>query len=96
MRIRSAATHASAAYLACISTSKALIEQMTEDLEVPLHTEEAVEHLNSIISDVVEGGMSAEAITLFTQKQLSHMVDQAVSLTLHTLIDSTRDKARLG
>ena len=73
-----------------------LLEQLVPDLGLSLQVEEAVDHLNSIISGVVEGGVSAEAVSTFTQKQLCNLVNQAVSNNLQAIADSMRDKARLG
>ena len=92
--MRSAAKHASSAYLSSLLSCKSLVEQVAPSLDLRLDSNEVLEHLNSVL-DLEEGDITEEVAYGMNQKQLSTLIDGTVHRSLLGLADNVRDKARL-
>ena len=92
--MRSAAKHASSAYLSSLLSCKSLVEQVAPSLDLHLDSDQALEHLNSVL-DLEEGNITEEVAFGMNQKQLSTLIYGTVYRSLLGLADDVREKARL-
>ena len=87
---RSAAVHAPIAYLASVSSSSAIIEEITEK-EEGTNKEPALALLNTRIDDPI----TVEDLLGTTQKVISHQADLHTQQQLVTSLQEVHDRARL-
>ena len=97
MGIRSAAKHASSAFVSSISSCWSLVEEVSPNLQLNPDVDQAITHLNSVlIAEEEDMGIIESVAMTMKQKELSTLVDNAVKRKLLGLTaQSTRDLARL-
>ena len=92
--LRSSNKHCSSAYLASVTSSKSLLEQIAPDLNLQPNVEAALQHMNEVLEP--EEPLTEAAVSFLRQKDLSIMIDRKMLEDVMANCNTVREKARMN